>query len=156
MTMKARAVVALGALVVFSGCASVEMADKTASAKAKEFNAPRQGQAGLYIYRDGFAGKAIKKDLWVDGKCLGEGASDVFFYTEVEGGKVHKIDTESEFSPNSLEMSFESGRNYFVRQFIKMGFLVGGTRVEPVTEDIGKKAVVGLEMARPGKCRTTQ
>ncbi|WP_310566527.1 DUF2846 domain-containing protein [Hydrogenophaga sp.] len=154
--MKTRALVVLGALVILSGCASVEMADKAASAKAKEFNAPRPGQAGVYIYRDSFVGKALKKDVLVDGKCLGESAADVFFYTEVEGGKVHKIDTESEFSANTLEMLFDAGRNYFVRQFIKMGVFVGGAGVELVSEEAGKKAVAGLEMAKPGKCGTPE
>ena len=37
--------------------------------------------------KDFVAGKALKKDVWIDGKCIGESAPDVFFYTEVEGGK---------------------------------------------------------------------
>lgn len=152
MAFSVRTLAVLGAVVLFSGCASVDMAEKAESAKAKQFNPPSQGQAGVYIYRDSFVGKALKKDIWVNGKCLGESAPDVFFYTEVEGGKVHKVDTESEFSPNTLEMLFESGRNYFIRQFIKMGVFVGGAGVELVEEAKGKQAVASLELAKPGKC----
>jgi hypothetical protein len=152
MAFSVRTLAALGAVVLFSGCASVDMAEKAESAKAKQFNPPSQGQAGVYIYRDSFVGKALKKDIWINGKCLGESAPDVFFYTEVEGGKVHKVDTESEFSPNTLEMLFESGRNYFIRQFIKMGVFVGGAGVELVEEAKGKQAVASLELAKPGKC----
>jgi hypothetical protein len=109
--MKIISVFSLTAALLISGCASVEMASKAESAKAKEFNPPSQGNAGVYIYRDSFVGKALKKDIWIDGKCVGESAPDVFFYAEVEGGKSHKVDTQSEFSPNSFELMFETGKN---------------------------------------------
>ena len=72
------------AVALISGCASVPMESKETSAKAKQFNPPSEGNSGLYIYRDSFVGKALKKDIWVDGKCLGESAPDVFFYEEVK------------------------------------------------------------------------
>ncbi len=150
--MKIVSVVTLAATLIISGCASVDMASKVESEKAKEFNSPSQGNAGVYIYRDSFVGKALKKDVWIDGKCIGETAPDVFFYTEVEGGKSHKIDTESEFSPNALELMFETGKKYFIRQFIKMGVFVGGAGLEQVSEEQGKIAVAKLEMAKPGTC----
>jgi hypothetical protein len=138
--------------LLISGCASVDMASKEESAKAKEFKSPTPGNAGVYIYRNSFAGKALKKDIWIDSKCIGESAPDVFFYAEVEGGKTHKVDTESEFSPNTLELMFESGKNYFIRQFIKIGVLVGGAGLEQIPEEQGKTDVASLEMAKPGKC----
>lgn len=150
--MKFFSVVALAAALLISGCASVEMASKAESAKAKEFNPPAQGKAGVYIYRDSFVGKALKKDVWIDGKCIGESAPDVFFYAEVDGGKAHKIDTESEFSPNTFDLMFETGKNYFIRQFIKIGVFVGGAGLEKIPEEQGKAAVAKLEMAKPGKC----
>ena len=150
--MKIVSVAFLTATLVISGCASVDMASKAESEKAKEFNPPSQGRAGVYIYRDSFVGKALKQDVWIDGKCVGESAPDVFFYTEVEGGKTHKVDTESEFSPNTLELMFEAGKNYFLRQFIKMGVFVGGAGLEQIAEDEGKTAVSKLDMAKPGKC----
>lgn len=150
--MKIVSVVVLTAAVLISGCASVDMASQAESSKAKEFNPPTQGNAGVYVYRDSFIGKALKKDVWIDGKCIGESAPDVFFYTEVEGGKSHKIDTESEFSPNTLELLFEAGKNYFIRQFIKIGVFVGGAGLEQIPEEQGKTAVAKLEMAKPGKC----
>ena len=150
--MKIVSVIALTVALLVSGCASVDMASKAESAKAKEFNPPSQGNAGVYVYRDSFVGKALKKDVWIDGKCIGESAPDVFFYTEVAGGNNHKIDTESEFSPNTLELMFEAGKNYFIRQFIKMGVFVGGAGLEQIPEEQGKIAVATLEMAKPGKC----
>lgn len=154
--MKIASFILLSATLLASGCASVDMASKADSVKAKEFNSPSQGSAGVYIYRDSFVGKALKKDVWINGKCVGESAPDVFFYTEVEGGKTHKIDTESEFSPNTLELMFEAGKNYFIRQFIKMGVFVGGAGLEQIPEEQGKIAVSKLEMAQPGKCSAAQ
>ena len=154
--MKIVSVIALTVALLVSGCASVDMASKAESAKAKEFNPPSQGNAGVYVYRDSFVGKALKKDVWIDGKCIGESAPDVFFYTEVAGGNNHKIDTESEFSPNTLELMFETGKNYFIRQFIKMGVFVGGAGLEQIPEEQGKIAVATLEMAKPGKCSAAQ
>lgn len=154
--MKIASLLTLTAALLISGCASVEMASKAESAKAKEFNPPSQGNAGVYIYRDSFVGKALKKDIWIDGTCIGESAPDVFFYTEVEGGETHKVDTESEFSSNALELMVESGKNYFIRQFIKLGVFVGGAGLEQITEEQGKKDVAKLEMAKPGKCSAPQ
>ncbi|HOZ62944.1 MAG TPA: DUF2846 domain-containing protein [Burkholderiaceae bacterium] len=154
--MKIVPVIALTVALLVSGCASVDMASKAESAKAKEFNPPSQGNAGVYVYRDSFVGKALKKDVWIDGKCIGESAPDVFFYTEVAGGNNHKMDTESEFSPNTLELMFETGKNYFIRQFIKIGVFVGGAGLEQIPEEQGKIAVAKLEMAKPGKCSAAQ
>ncbi|MBC3873380.1 DUF2846 domain-containing protein [Undibacterium flavidum] len=150
--MKIVSVVTLTTALLITGCASVDMASKAESAKAKEFNPPSQGNAGVYIYRNSFVGKALKKDVWIDGKCIGESAPDVFFYTEVEGGKNHKVDTESEFSPNTFELKFETNKNYFIRQYIKLGVFVGGAGLEQIPEEQGKKDVSMLEMAKPGKC----
>ena len=154
--MRFIAVLSVCAALALTGCASVQMASKEESAKAKEFNPPSQGKSGVYLYRNSFVGQALKKDLWIDGKCIGESAPDVFFYTEVDGGATHKVDTESEFSPNTLELMFEAGKNYFIRQYIKLGVFVGGAGVEQVPEAQGKADVAKLEMAKPGKCSASK
>lgn len=138
--------------LLLTGCASVPMESKEASAAAKEFKVPSEGKAGLYIYRAGALGGALKKDVWVDGKCIGETSPNIFFYEEVSGGEQHKISTESEFSPNDLMVDTEAGKNYFIHQYIKIGMFVGGANLELVDEEEGKKAVSDLEMAVKGHC----
>ncbi|MDR2091812.1 MAG: DUF2846 domain-containing protein [Azoarcus sp.] len=150
--MKIISLLAIAASLLISGCASVEMATEAESAKAKEFNPPSEGNAGVYIYRNSSVGQALKKDIRIDGECVGESAPNVFFHTEVEGGKTHRVETESEFSPNVLELMFESGKNYFIRQFIKLGVFVGGANLEQVSEDQGKNDIAQLKMAKLGKC----
>jgi hypothetical protein len=139
-----------------TGCASVNMAPKEDSSKAKQFAAPAANNAGLYVYRNSAIGGALKKDIWVDGKCLGETAPSVFFYTQVEGGKSLKISTESEFSPNDLLLTVDAGKNYFVRQYIKMGVFVGGAGVELIPEQQGMTDVAALELAQSGHCSGTK
>lgn len=138
-------------LALLTGCASVKMEDKAASERAKQFAQPSAGLAGLYVYRDSTFGAALKKDIWVDDKCIGESAPNVFFFTEVPPGN-RKVSTESEFSPNDLSLLVEAGKNYFVRQFIKMGVFVGGAGLESVPEEQGKAAVAKLELAAAGTC----
>lgn len=150
--MKIIPFLAVAASFLLTGCASVNMATNEESAAAKQFNAPGANNAGLYVYRNSFVGQALKKDIFVDGKCLGESASDVFFHTEVAGGKSVKVSTESEFSPNELILNVDSGKNYFVRQYIKMGVFVGGAGVEQVSEEQGKTDIAKLNMAKPGHC----
>ncbi|WP_159876833.1 DUF2846 domain-containing protein [Aquitalea denitrificans] len=150
--MKIFTAAALVTALLLTGCASVDMASKEDSAKAKAFATPTAGNAGLYIYRNSLVGKALKKDIFVDGQCVGESGPDVFFRTEVAGGKVHKLDTESEFSANSIDLMTEAGKNYFVRQYIKVGVFVGGAGLEQMTEEEGKADVLKLDMAKSGHC----
>jgi hypothetical protein len=140
------------AVSTLSGCASVAMEVKEQSETTKQFKPPTDGNAGLYIYRLGSFGGALKKDVWVDGKCIGETAPNIFFYEEVLGGEEHKVSTESEFSSNNLMVNTEGGKNYFVRQYIKMGAFVGGAGVELVDDERGKKEVAELTMAKNGPC----
>ena len=147
-----RVVVLAVVAALLAGCASVKMESPEASSRAKQFAAPGPGNSGLYVYRDSPLGRALKKDIHVDGKCLGKSAPDVFFYTELSGDKEHIVSTESEFSPNTLTLMFEAGKNYFVRQYIKLGLVVGGANLEVMPEADGKQAVSKLELATAGTC----
>ncbi len=142
----------LAVAVLSSGCASVPLSASADSAAAKAFPAPADGKAGIYVYRSSFVGKALKKDVWIDGKCVGQSADKVFFYEQVDGGKEHTLSTESEFSPNDLLLYAEAGKNYFIRQIIKMGVFVGGARLERVSDEEGKQEISELNLAKSGKC----
>jgi uncharacterized protein DUF2846 len=137
---------------LFVGCASVPMESTEKNEIAKSFNPPTGDNAGLYIYRSGSFGGALKKDIWINEKCVGESAPDVFFFEEVQGGKEHKISTESEFSPNDIFLKTDSGKNYFVQQYIKLGLFVHGAGLELVDEATGKKEIERLSIAKKGVC----
>ncbi len=137
-----------GVAVLFaSGCATVPMASATQDAALKTFAAPPADKAALYIYRNSFAGQALKKNVYVDGEFLGESANKVYFHKEVAPGQ-HVISTESEFSDNSLTLDVKGGINYFIRQYIKIGVFVGGANLEVVSEAEGQKNVRESRLAK--------
>ncbi|MEW8692713.1 MAG: DUF2846 domain-containing protein [Candidatus Thiodiazotropha endolucinida] len=139
--------------LLFTGCASVQMSNEEASSLAKAFNKPSDGQAGIYVFRKkSIGGGSLKKDVWIDGKCIGETAPGIFFYEEVSADTSHTISTESEFSPNELVLNTVSGKNYFIEQYIKLGVFVGGANLEQVDEEIGKREIMKLGMATKGQC----
>ena len=137
----------------FAGCASVPTEQAHITSTIKQFKPPATNNAGLYIYRSAsVVGGALKKDIWVDDKCIGETAKGTFFYEEVLGNVEHKVSTESEFSPNDLMVQTQAGQNYFIKQYIKPGLLVGGAGLKLVSEEEGKKAISDLKLGIKGKC----
>ena len=141
------------ATATLAGCSSVPMEPKEIANEAKEFNAPSQDTAGIYVYRkDTFVGAALKKDVWIGKDCVGQTAKGVFFYKEVPGNEKLEISTESEFSPNKLTINAKNGELYFVEQFIKMGAFVGGADLELAHAETGKSEVLRLGMAKGGNC----
>jgi len=140
--------------LLLGGCASVPLASDAENAMAKTFPTPESGKAGLYVYRDSFVGKALKKDVYLDGHCIGETADRIFFYQQIPASQPHVLSTESEFSANNLALNIASGKNYFVRQYIKMGVFVGGAGLEQVSESEGMRVVSKPEvkLALPGHC----
>ncbi|RZV12776.1 DUF2846 domain-containing protein [Aliarcobacter butzleri] len=134
-------------VLLFTGCASKQnLASKEESAQAKLFNIPNEGKAGIYIYRDSTLGGALTKTIFIDDKPIAVSSPKMFFYTELEGDKEHKISTQSEFSPNDLFLKVEKNKLYFIRQYIKFGVFVGGANLEVVDEEVGKKAILDSSM----------
>ena len=129
------------------------MASKEHTKSAQSFNTPSLDNSGIYVYRkDTIVGAALKKDILIDGECIGESAKGVFFYHEVQGNKDHTVSTESEFSNNVLTINTESGELYFIEQYIKMGAFVGGAGLKQVDRKTGEKEVLKLNLAKEGKC----
>jgi hypothetical protein len=133
-------------VVTVSGCASVPMASSEQDAIRKTFQAPSDGMAGLYIFRDSSYGAALKKSVYIDGKPIGETAPNTFFYRVVPPGP-HTLSTESEFSENDLKVDTQADTNYFIDQNIRMGVFVGGASLKVVSEEAGKKAVQKCKLA---------
>lgn len=140
--------------IFIAGCSSVPLASDADNSSAKSFPTPKEGEAGLYIYRDSFVGQALRKDVYLNGECVGETSNAVFFYLTMPTEEETVIGTESEFSPNNITMNLVPGKNHFVRQYIKMGVFVGGAGLEEVSEEEGKKAISkpNLKLAVQGTC----
>ena len=153
--MQSKLLIALASAFLATGCA-IKMADPQASVQAKQFKAPSPGKAGVYVYRNSeYVGGAVKKDVWVDGQCLGGLMTRVFFYTEVTANQKHRIDTDAEFSQtNGVELNAKAGQLYFVRQFMKIGLLSGRADLELTPEAQGKTDIGFLELGAGGDCST--
>jgi hypothetical protein len=135
------------AVSFFSGCASVPMASSEQDSALKQFQQPKNGNAGLYIYRNSFVGQALKKNVYVNGQLVGETANKVYFYKELAPGN-HSISTESEFSENDINLPVEAGKLYFVEQHIKMGVFVGGASLEHVDNAKGMDNIKQCKLAK--------
>jgi len=134
-------------LLALTGCSSVPMAPKEQDAASKTFKTSSPNLAGIYIYRNSFMGQALKKDLSVDGVKIGTTSNKVYFHKELTPGP-HTVSTESEFGDNALTFMAESGKNYYFRQYIKLGLLLGGSGIESVTETDGREAVLECDEAK--------
>jgi hypothetical protein len=141
-----RSVAMVATLGLLQACASVPMAPAEQDAASKTFTPPADGQAGLYVFRNSFVGKALKKDVYLDGALVGETANKVYFRRVIPAG-AHTLATESEFGNNSTEFTAEPGKLYFFEQYIKMGLFVGGANLRAVSEEEGKKEVLKCKEA---------
>lgn len=150
---KKLAIIGLSAALL-QGCAlTIPMDTDSNTYQAKKYSAPLPGNANLYIFRAGNIGQALKKDIWLNGECIGASANNVFFFTEIMAeGAQHEISTESEFSPNHLLFTAESGKNYFVEQYIKFGVFVGGANVRLIDEAEARNKIAKLKLAKQGGC----
>lgn len=128
-------------LVAISGCASTPMASKEQDVASKTFKAPSPNMTGIYIYRNSSYGAALLKTVSIDKNVIGATAAKTFFHREIPPGE-HTLATQSEFGDNELPIKTEVGKNYFIRQYIKMGVFVGGAGLESVTDAEGKKGVL--------------
>jgi len=135
------------ALMFMSGCATVPMAPAAMDAAKKSFKTPPSNKAGLYVYRNSNFGAALKKDIFLDGVKIGESAPMTYFYRDILPG-LHTVSTESEFGNNGLKLNAKGGKNYFIRQYIKMGVFVGGANLALMSEDKGKKGVLQTKLAQ--------
>jgi len=134
-------------LVILSGCTSVPMASKELDSAAKAFPPPPSDKSGIYVFRNSFVGQALKKRVSIDGRKIGDTANKVFFYKTIAPG-THTIATESEFGDNLISFQSQPGKNYFARQYITMGVFVGGSNLEMVNEEEGKKEVLQCDLAQ--------
>lgn len=145
-----KSVILLAAAICVSlvaGCATVPLAPLEQDSALKAFPQPAADMAGLYVYRNCLAGQALKKNVYVDKVLLGETANKTYFYREIAPGQ-HEVSTESEFGDNAMTFHADAGKNYFVRQYMKMGVFVGGANVELVSEQEGMDEVRECRLAK--------
>ena len=90
-------------------------------------------------------GAAVKMDLQVDGKHIGQTAAKTYFFVEVPPGR-HTLTSMAENS-DTLPIDTVAGKLYYVWQEVKMGVLYARTRLHLTTEEEGRKGVLESKLA---------
>ena len=131
-------------MATLGGCASVPMGDAKQDAARKTFVAPAD-KAGVYIYRNESMGSAVKMDVEVDGKPIGQTVAKTYLYKELPPGK-HSITSKAE-NTDTVEIDAKAGTLSYLWQEVKMGILSARTKLNLVNEAEGKKGVLETNLA---------
>lgn len=129
---------------ILTGCASVPMGDAKQDAALKTFTIPAD-KAGVYIYRNESMGGAVKMDVALDGKPIGQTAAKTYLYKEVTPGK-HTISSTAE-NTDTVEIDAKAGTLSYIWQEVKMGLLYARTKLHLVGESEGKNGVLETQLA---------
>ncbi|WP_288063558.1 DUF2846 domain-containing protein [Rodentibacter caecimuris] len=136
----------LSVVLFLTACAKEPIASQEEMVNAKQFKAPPKNKSALYVYRENhFGGYALRKAISIDGKEIGSLVRGTFLYTLLPPGQ-HRISTYSEFGRNHLDLSMKEGKNYFVKQELKMGVFFAGAKLTEVSENQGKQDISQLKM----------
>jgi hypothetical protein len=130
-----------------SGCASVPMASSEADLAAKEFKAPINGKAGVYIYRNETMGGGVKMDVFIDDQFIGSTASKTYHYVELTPGR-HGLKSIAE-NESLLDLTAAANKLYYVWQEVKMGILYARNKLQLVDEKTGQVGVRESKLALP-------
>lgn len=130
-----------------TGCVSVPLASPAEDATCKLFDAPTDGNAGVYIYRNCFVGQAIKRSVSIDNERLGETSNGVYFYKSVSPGE-HTLATQSEFGETTIQFNAHPGSNHFFEQYMTMGLFSASAGIKAVSEAEGKANVTKCQLAK--------
>ncbi len=124
-----------------SGCTSLLIATKEADEKSKTFSAPPDNKAGVYIYREYSLFEAGQtKLIKMDGRIVGATEPYVYYNISAPPGK-RVFPTQSEFGENKIEIDTEGGKNYFIKNYIKIGIFNEGADLELTDENKAKEYI---------------
>jgi hypothetical protein len=136
-------------VLLFSGCAAhVPMAPNEADMAVKKFKEPTNGSAGVYIYRDEFFGAAIKMNIFVDDKFIGQTAANTYHYVEVAPGK-HIFKGSSE-NDSIIDIEVMANKLYYIWQEVKMGIIYARNKLQLVDKVTGQEGVIKSKLAISG------
>lgn len=131
------------------GCASmmpkVPLASPELDAQMKTFPTPEEGKAGVYIYRDSVFGGVLLDQISVDDTAVGALSVNTYIYKEVDAGPV-AISVPTEFARYTFDLETESGQNYFVHYYMRMGVFRGNGAFERVDPDVAIKKILECKL----------
>lgn len=120
------------------------MGDPKQDTALKNFEAPAN-TAGVYIYRNESIASAVKMEVEIDGKPIGQTAAKTYLYKELSPGK-HTISSKAE-NTDSLEIDSKVGTLSYIWQEVTMGFMFARTKLHLVGDAEGQKGVLESKLA---------
>ncbi|OIR15334.1 hypothetical protein GALL_36560 [mine drainage metagenome] len=130
-------------ILLLTGCTSVPMASVEHDTQAKTF-AVKPDKANIYLYRNESMGGAVKMDVLLDGKPVGQTSAKTYMKLEVAPGQ-HTLMSKAE-NDDVLNVNTEAGKNYFVWQEAKMGILYARNLLHSTDEKTGKAGVLECKL----------
>ena len=124
------------------------MASVERDAQTKTFSV-KPDKANIYVYRNESMGAAVKMDVELNGKPIGQTVAKTYFALEVAPGK-HTLVSKAE-NDAVLDVPAEAGKNYFVWQEVKMGLLYARNKLMLVDEETGKTGVAECKLIETAK-----
>lgn len=121
-----------------TGCASVKMADETQDAQAKTFQVTPD-KANIYVYRNESMGAGVKMPVALNGKPVGATVAKSYLMLSVPAGQQTLVSSAE--NDSELKLSAEAGKNYFVWQEVKVGFIKARNSLQVVDEKTGLSGV---------------
>ncbi|MDR2081718.1 MAG: DUF2846 domain-containing protein [Campylobacteraceae bacterium] len=138
--------VGIFSVLLLGGCAThVPMALQEADIATKEFKEPTNGNAGVYVYRNEFIGAAIKMNVFVDDKFIGQTAAHTYHYVEIAPGR-HIFKGSSE-NDSIISVEVAANKLYYIWQEVKMGVMYARNKLQLVDKTTGQKGVIGSKLA---------
>ncbi|MGF6198264.1 DUF2846 domain-containing protein [Pseudomonas laurylsulfatiphila] len=130
------ALLALTALT--GGCASVKMADESQDAQAKTFQVAPD-KAHIYVYRNESMGAGVKMPVALNGKPVGQTVAKSYLMLSVPAGQQTLVSSAE--NDSELKLTAEAGKNYFVWQEVKVGFIKARNSLQLVDDQTGRAGV---------------
>lgn len=130
-----------------TACATVPEGDSSLDAKLKTFAPPPAEKAGIYIYRTGGIGTAVKRSLFIDDVRIGDSAPNFYYHRYVDPG-VRVVATNSEMGQNKAVINAEGGENYYFKAYMTLGVITAGSDIVQVGNDEGQEGVLKSKLAK--------
>ncbi|HQU80811.1 MAG TPA: DUF2846 domain-containing protein [Azonexus sp.] len=126
---------------LLAACAEVPMTSEALDQEAKKFT-PQAGKGALYIHRHEIFGGRVALPVQVNGLSVGQTAASSYILLNLIPG-LYSVESNSPENTAQIEVTIETGKNYFVWLEPKMGMWVGPrVALQLVDEKSGRQAVM--------------
>lgn len=145
-TVAWKACLCAAAILLVSGCATVELASAEEDAAAKLF-IPPEGKANIYVARKGhLIGSEALFQIVVDGKVEGGIVPGTYQVVSVNPG-IHIVSVTTTETQSTQEVDAVSGECYFFEVKPKIGNVITRAEVVRLTEPEGREAIADSLLA---------